>query len=134
MAKTFMQMVEEAEVGLAGIAPEELRQRYEARPELLVVDVRDLANRRASGMIPGSLAVSSGMLPIKADTELPEVWRDARLQDRIQPVVTVCDLGPMAILAAKTLHDMGFVDVAYLAGGVQSWNNAGLPTEAPTDQ
>ena len=131
MAKTFMQMVEEAEVGLIGIAPEELRR--ETDPVALLVDVRDAADRRASGMISGSLAISTGMLPIRADTEVPEEWRDARLQDRTRPMVTVCDLGPMSIMAAKTLRDMGFADVTYLAGGVQAWKDAGLPTEPPAD-
>jgi rhodanese-related sulfurtransferase len=133
VAKTFMQMVEEAEAGLAGVTPEELRRRREENPNLLVVDVRDLADRRASGMIPGSLAISSGMLPVKADIEVPEDWRDARLQDRSLPMVTVCDLGPMSILAAKTLQDMGFADVAYLVGGVEAWKDRGLATEPPAD-
>jgi rhodanese-related sulfurtransferase len=39
----------------------------------------------------------------------------------------------MSILAAKTLQDMGFADVAYLAGGVQAWKDAGLATESPAD-
>ena len=133
MAKTFMQMVGEAQAEVPGITVEELQRRREQDPRTLVVDVRDLADRHASGMVEGAIAVSSGTLPVVADTEVPEAWRDARLQDRSTPVVTVCDLGPMSALAAKTLKEMGFQNVAYLEGGTQAWQEAGLPTEPPSD-
>lgn len=132
MAKSVMQMVAEAQAQVPGVGPEEARRRQED-PSTLVVDVRDLANRRASGMVAGAIAVSSGTLPFVADTEVPEDWRDPRLQDRSRPVITVCDLGPMSALAARTLTEMGFTDVAYLEGGTQAWKDAGLPTQAPTD-
>jgi rhodanese-related sulfurtransferase len=126
-------MVGEAQAEVPGVGVEELRRRREAEPRTLVVDVRDLANRRASGMVAGAIAVSSGTLPVAADAEVPEAWRDPRLQDRAVPVVTVCDLGPMSALAARTLKEMGFRDVAYLEGGTQAWKDAGLATEPPVD-
>lgn len=133
MAKTVMQMVEDAQATVPSIGPEEARRRSTEDPNTLIVDVRDAANRRASGMVEGAIAVSSGTLPFAADTEVPEEWRDPRLQDRSRPVITVCDLGPMSAMAARTLKDMGFQDVAYLEGGTQAWKDAGLPTRAPTD-
>jgi rhodanese-related sulfurtransferase len=133
MAMTFSQMVAEAQSVVAGIDPKELRRRAAERPETLVVDVRDLADRRASGMVEGAVAISAGTIPFKADLEVPVEWRDPRLQDRATPVVTVCDLGPMSALAAKTLKEMGFADVAYLEGGVVAWAEAGGATVPPTD-
>ena len=133
MAKSVMQMVAEAQAQIPGVGPEEARRRQEEDPSTLVVDVRDLANRRASGMVAGAIAVSSGTLPFVADTEVPEDWRDPRLQDRSRPVITVCDLGPMSALAARTLTEMGFTNVAYLEGGTQAWKDAGLPTQTPAD-
>jgi rhodanese-related sulfurtransferase len=133
VAKTVMQMVADAQATVSGIGPEEARRRSKEDPNTLIVDVRDAANRRASGMVEGAIAVSSGTLPFVADTEVPEEWRDPRLQDRSRPVVTVCDLGPMSAMAAKTLKDMGFRNVAYLEGGTQAWKDAGLPTEPPAD-
>ena len=133
MAKTVTQLVGEAQADVLGIGPEDARRRRQADPNTLIVDVRDLPARRASGMVEGAITVSAGILPFAADTEVPEEWRDPRLQDRSRPVVTVCDLGPMSALAAKTLKDMGFTNVAYLAGGTQAWKDAGLPTEPPSD-
>ncbi len=133
MAKTFGQMKEEARREVPVISPEEAHRRLQEDPNTLIVDVRDLAARRASGMVEGAIAVSSGTLPYKADTEVPEDWRDPRLQDRSRPVITVCDLGPMSAIAAKTLKEMGFQNVAYLEGGTQAWKEADLPTEPAPD-
>ncbi len=133
MAKTFMQMVGEAQAEVPGIGVDEAQRRRREDPRTLVVDVRDLAARRASGMVAGAIPISTGTLPIAADTEVPEEWRDPRLQDRSTPVITVCDLGPMSAIAAKTLKDMGFAHVTYLEGGTQAWKDAGLPTEPPPD-
>jgi rhodanese-related sulfurtransferase len=133
VAKTVMQMVAEAQAAVPGITPEEARRRRQEDLNTLIVDVRDAANRRASGMIEGAIAISTGTLPFVADTDIPEEWRDPRLQDRSRPVITACDLGPMSAMAAKTLKEMGFENVAYLEGGTQAWKDAGFPTQAPTD-
>jgi rhodanese-related sulfurtransferase len=133
MAKTFGQMVSEAEAQVPGISPQEAERQRKADSRTLIVDVRDYAARRASGMVAGALPISSGMLPIAADTEVPEDWSDPRLQDRSIPVITVCDLGPMSAIAAKTLKEMGFTDVAYLQGGTQAWKESGLPIEPAGD-
>jgi len=133
MAKTVMQMVEEAQAVVPGISPTEAHGRVQVDANTLIVDVRDAANRRASGMVEGAIAVSSGTLPFAADSEVPEAWRDPRLHDRSRPVITVCDLGPMSAMAARTLKDMGFENVSYIEGGTQAWKEAKLPTQAPTD-
>ncbi len=133
MAKTFMQMVSEAQAEVAGIDVAEARRRLADDPDTLIVDVCDLAERRATGMVQGAIPISSGNLPIAADLEVPEDWRDARLQDRARPIITVCELGPMSVIAAKTLKAMGFEHVTYLDGGTQAWKEAGLPTEPPAD-
>lgn len=132
MAKTFMQMVTEAEAEVPGIGVEDAQRRQE-NPATVVIDVRDLAERRASRMVAGAIPISTGTLPIAADTEVPEAWRDPRLQDRSTPVITVCDLGPMSAIAAKTLKEMGFTNVTSLEGGTQAWKAAGWPTESPPD-
>jgi rhodanese-related sulfurtransferase len=131
MAKTFMQMVGEAQAEVPGVSAEEAQRRIQADPNTLVIDVRDEASIRAGGTVPGAAAISAGSLLYKADQEVPEEWRDARLADRSRPIITQCDLGPLSAIAAKNLKDMGFTNVSYLEGGIQGWKQAGLPTEAP---
>jgi len=130
MAKTFMQMASEAQAAVPSVSAEEAHRRLQEDPNTLVIDVRDEANIRASGMIPGAAAISAGSLLYKADQEVPEEWRDPQLADRSRPIITQCDLGPLSAIAAKNLNDMGFTNVSYLEGGIQGWKQAGLPTDS----
>ncbi len=129
MPRTFMQMVGEAVAEVPGISPTEAQARIAREPRTLVVDVRDAADRPYTGMIPGAVNISYGALTYKADQEVPAEWRDSRVQDRTQPVITTCVAGPLGALGAKLLKDMGFADVAYVDGGMMAWKQAGLPTE-----
>ena len=133
MARTFMQMASEAMAEVTPISPAETQQCLDDRPDSVLIDVRDLADRRASGMAAGAIPISAGYLPIRADQELPVDWRDERLQDRARPVMTICETGALSAIAAKTLKEMGFRDVAYVEGGTQGWKAAGLPTVPPPD-
>lgn len=129
MAKTFRQMVGEARAEVEVITPEQAQQRLQENPNTLVVDVREPGDIASTGAIPGSINVPLGMLPIKADQELPESFREARLQDRDRPIITTCQAGGQAALAAKTLKDMGFTNVSMIDGGTAGWKSKGLPTE-----
>ena len=82
-----------------------------------------------AGLASGGINVSLGNLPVKADLELPEDWRDSRLQDRSRQIVTTCQTGENAARGAFLLKEMGFTNVAYMKGGMEAWKSAGLPTE-----
>ncbi len=129
MAKTFAQMVAEARALVPGISAAEARDRVRRNPEILLIDVQDASDIAACGLIPGAVPISLGMLAIRADRDLPEQFRDARLQDRDRPVIVTCGAGGQAALGAYTLQQMGFTDVVYIDGGMQAWKDAGLPTE-----
>jgi rhodanese-related sulfurtransferase len=129
MAKTFMQIAEEAMAEVEGISAEEVQQRMQQDTNALLVDVRDAADLPSTGMVPGGLNISLGMLPVKADLELPEQLREPGLQDRSRQIITTCQLGPNAARGAKLLQDMGFTNVAYMEGGMVAWAAAGLPAE-----
>ena len=128
MSLTFMQIVEAAVANVEGISPADARQRLEQDPKALLVDVRDAGDISSTGLVSGGMNISLGMLPIKADLELPEEWRDPALQDRSRQITT-CQLGPNAAIGAKLLKDMGFTNVAYMDGGMEAWKAAGLPTD-----
>ena len=129
MAMSFMQIAEEAMAQVEGISAEEVQQRMNQEPNALLVDVRDAADIPSTGLATGGLNISLGMLPVRADLELPEDWREPRLQDRSLPVITACQLGPNGAIGAKILKDMGFANVSYLEGGMEAWKAAGLPTD-----
>ncbi len=129
MAKSFMQMAEEAMARVEGISAEKVQQRLKQDPNALLVDVRDAADIPSTGLAAGGLNISLGMLPVRADLELPEELRDAGLQDRSRQIITTCQLGPNGARGARLLKDMGFTNVCYLEGGMEAWKAAGLPTE-----
>jgi rhodanese-related sulfurtransferase len=132
MARTFGQMAAEATAAVPAVAAKEVHRRMQEDPRTLIVDVRDSADARAGGSIPDAINVAYGNLLFAADTEVPEAWRDSRLQDRERPVITHCVLGPLGAIAAKTLQDMGFRHVGYIEGGIEAWKAAGLPIEEPS--
>ena len=129
MAKTFGQMVSEAREQVEVLSPQDAQKKMQGDPNVVVVDVREAEDIAGTGKVPGAVNIPLGMLPLRADTELPENLRDARLQDRSTPVITTCGGGGQAALAAKTLKDMGFTNVSMIDGGTRGWKAAGLPTE-----
>ena len=131
MAKTFKQMVEEGRQGTPMVSPQDAQQRMQEEPNTLMIDVRDAQDLAGTGIIPGALNVSLGTLPLRADQELPENFRNPELQDRDRPIITTCGGGGQASLAAKVLKDMGFNNVSILEGGTNGWKQAGLPTVPP---
>lgn len=134
MARTFMERVAEAQAEVPTISVEEAKRRLAEHPDAVVVDVRDAADIAATGIIPGARHVSLGTLLYKADHSLPEDWRDSVFDDKDRPIITTCEIGPMASIAAKELKDLGYTNVTILEGGTQGWKDAGQMTESFTGQ
>ena len=129
MATSFMQMADAAMAQVEGISAEEARNRSEKDSNVLLLDVRDASDIPSTGLAAGGLNISLGMLPVKADLELPEEWREPGLQDRSRPVVTTCQIGPNVPIGPGLLKEMGFPNVCYMEGGMEAWKAAGLPTD-----
>lgn len=89
----------------------------------VLVDVRE-AEEYASGHIPGAIHAARGLLEFKFSNS-PE------LSARDLKVVLVCKSSGRAALAACTLHDMGYLNVKSIAGGMDAWLNAGKPVVKP---
>ncbi len=89
--------------------------------DVVFVDVRE-AGERAQGFIPGSVHAARGFLEVIAHPEGP--MHDPALSPG-KRLVVYCGSGGRSLLAAKTLHDMGFPNVCSLAGGYGAWMNAG---------
>ena len=121
-------MAEEAMAEVDGIAPVEVQQRLEQDPDALIVDVRDAADVPSTGLATRGVNISLGNLPVKADLELPEEWRDSRIQDRARQIFITCQSGENAARGAKLLKEMGFEAVTYMEGGMEAWKAAGLAT------
>jgi rhodanese-related sulfurtransferase len=120
LKRGFKTMLAEANAVIETVSVPDLAYHLEDGDALLV-DVRDQAERERDGAIPDSVHVSRGLLEFKADPESP-MYDQALRPDR--RVILYCGTGGRSALAAKTLHDMGYGDVASLAGGYSAWRKA----------
>jgi len=87
----------------------------------LLIDVREIHERENEGYIPNSLHISRGLLEFQVDPESPAYVKELTEANKL---ILYCDTGGRSALAAKTLIEMGFPDVALLAGGYAAWHLA----------
>ncbi|PSQ06996.1 sulfurtransferase [Halobacteriales archaeon QS_6_71_20] len=98
--------------------------------DTVFLDVRDVRERWIEGAIPGDTHAPRGMLEFWADPETA-YYRDYFETDR--RFVCYCNEGGRSALAANTLREMGFEDVAHIEGGFTAWQEAGYE-QADVDQ
>ena len=125
MKKTFSGMVEESREDLDIIDSHALNNMIENKEDMIILDVNDKEDVDQRGMVEGALNISLGTLYYKADENVPEDFKDQRIQDRNKKVVVTCGLGLCAAIGGKLLKDMGFKDVSLLEGGVTKWQEDG---------
>jgi hydroxyacylglutathione hydrolase len=99
---------------LALVSVDELDALLEAGAVL--VDVRE-KEERDSGYIAGSRNIPYRLLAL-GEADLP----------RDRPIVTICESGPRAAIAASILAARGFDAHPVVSGGIDSWVEAGKPT------
>ena len=123
--KGFKQLLAEANAVIDSIAVHDAVGLVESG-EAAFIDVRE-TQERMQGYIPGSVHAPRGFLEFIADPEGPGHNPAFSSGKRL---VVYCASGGRSALAAKTLMDMGFQNVANLVGGIQAWSQAGGPIES----
>jgi sulfur-carrier protein adenylyltransferase/sulfurtransferase len=93
------------------VAADEARQ----RPGTVILDVRE-PEEYEQGAIPGALHIARGQL---------EGAIEGRIADKSTPIVVHCASGVRSAFAAKTLSELGYSDVASMAGGFNKWKDEG---------
>ena len=116
--KTGSEMVAAAQSRIREISPRDALQARERGEPIVFLDVRDLHEVKL-GRIPGAVHVSRGNLETKIESAVP---RDAR-------VIIYCATGNRSALAAVTMEEMGYGDVASMAGGWRDWIASGGDAE-----
>ncbi len=121
---TVKEMLAAANAAVPRISAAEARA-LAAQPQVVLLDVRDVAEVKASGKAKGALNVSRGLVEFRADPESP--LHDAAF-DRAKTIIVYCASGGRSALAGKTLKDMGYADVRNL-GGFKDWVEGGGEVE-----
>ena len=127
--KTFSKIVSDSAKDLDVINSDQLDQLMKEDDNLVILDVSDKETVEDRGFVPGAVNISLGTLYYKADSEVPDDYKDERIQDRGQKVVMTCSIGACAAIGGKLLKDMGFKDVVLLEGGVEASKKSGYDIE-----
>jgi rhodanese-related sulfurtransferase len=131
MAVGLKEMVARARATARELEPAAVKDALDRGEIDLVVDVREPGEWQREHL-PGAMNVPRGMLELKADPDSPVA--DPELARRKAGVVVYCTKAPSArsLLAAETLSEMGFTNVAVLSAGLNGWKEAGLAVESAT--
>jgi sulfur-carrier protein adenylyltransferase/sulfurtransferase len=87
----------------------------------LLVDVRR-QNEWDAGRLPGALHVPLDELGQRIEESAP---------DRERPVLLYCATGNRSLRGARAMVELGYADVASVAGGIEDWRENGYPVELP---
>ncbi len=87
----------------------------------LILDVRE-ADEYEAGAVPGALFIPRGHLESQIEMKLP---------DKDTPLIVQCAGGVRSAFAAKTLEELGYSDVASMAGGFGKWKDEGREWRVP---
>ena len=112
-------VVAEANARVRRVSTAELAAAQTAAQPLLTLHV-DPSDRFAAGHVPGARWIPRGWLELRIGEVAP---------DLAAPIVVTDNDGDTAVLAAAALLDMGYRNVAALAGGTAAWRRAGCAVE-----
>ncbi|MCO8127514.1 molybdopterin-synthase adenylyltransferase MoeB [Acidimicrobiia bacterium EGI L10123] len=88
---------------------------------VVILDVRE-PDENAQGSIPGAIFIPRGQLESNIENKVPN--KDAT-------VLIHCASGVRSAFAAKTLAELGYGDVASVAGGFNKWKDEGRDWSTP---
>jgi rhodanese-related sulfurtransferase len=123
--KKAWDMVDEAKQRIENLSVEQVKQEM-AAGSAIVVDIRDIRELLQLGKIPGAVHAPRGMLEFWVDPQ-SEYYRDDFSPDR--RYILYCAGGGRSALAADTMRQMGYADVAHLEPGFGGWKEAGEEIE-----
>jgi rhodanese-related sulfurtransferase len=117
-------LLERARAGVRRLDPHETRAAVAAGA--LLIDTRTDRQRARQGDLPGAIVIDRTVLEWRLDPRSAHRIPEATGPDR--QIVVVCRQGYSSSLAAASLRAIGLPRATDLAGGVEAWLAAGLPT------
>ena len=112
--KTAQQLIADAKAQVTEVTAREVQDALARGEPLVLVDVREQNEWNLGHAAPAEY-IGRGVLESQVESRVP---RDAR-------VVLMCASGNRSALAAVTLQQMGYGNVASLAGGFRDWVASG---------
>ncbi|MCP3673667.1 MAG: rhodanese-like domain-containing protein [Gammaproteobacteria bacterium] len=123
--KTFNELIADAVPFIKEVFPWDLDEKINSDNKPLIVDIREAGEYEAMH-IADSIFIPRGLLEQACewdyDNTIPEL-----VKAREREVVVVCRSGSRSVMAALTMHLMGYQNVASLKTGVRGWNDYDQP-------
>lgn len=120
-------ILEQARKNVPEVAPQEARAEQDAGSVGLFLDVRE-AHELRKGYIPGAVRIVLDEVPDAGDPS--SRFADPQLTEhKDDRIIVYCATGVRSLIAGYQLKQLGYSNVASLAGGIQGWQMAGNPTE-----
>jgi molybdopterin/thiamine biosynthesis adenylyltransferase/rhodanese-related sulfurtransferase len=116
MAKTYKELMADARKAVPERSVDDVQQQVGAAgPRPVLLDVREREEYR-EGHLEGALSMPRGFLEMRVEEAVP---------DKNAPIVAYCAGGTRSLLAGRILAEMGYTNVASMAGGYNAWKGAG---------
>ena len=116
--KSGIDLINDAKTRIREVTAAGVREMRASGEKAVYLDVRE-SNEWNLGHLPGAMHIPRGSLETKIEGVVP----------RDRKVVIYCASGNRSALAADTLQQMGYGDVASLAGGFTAWAQSGGEVE-----
>jgi rhodanese-related sulfurtransferase len=108
--KTGQDLIDEAKQQIEEVTPEQVRDMQDRKENVVYLDVRE-PNEWNLGRLPNAIHLPRGNLETKVEA----------MVDRAQRVVIYCARGNRSALAALTMKQMGYENVASMSRGFLGW-------------
>lgn len=119
MPHTYQDLIARAKAEIREVTPGELEARL--GEDFVLVDVRE-SDEFEQGAIAGAKLIPRGVLESNIPMHVPDPGRE---------IILYCAVGARSALAAKALQEMGYANVASLAGGFGRWKAEGRSWQEP---
>jgi len=120
MPQTYREMLSATKKAIREVTIDDVKKQLDGKQPVKLIDVRE-TDEYSAGRLPGAVSVPRGFLELRIEDKAK----------RDEPIVVYCAGGVRSAFAARTLADMGYTNVASMAGGYNRWHDAAYPTDKP---
>ena len=114
---TFVSLIGQVQTDLKHVQPKQAAELLKTDKNLVVLDVRTPAEFQA-GHLKNAVNVSYNA---------PDFEQQLAKLDKVKPYLIHCAVGGRSTKSLPVLQKLGFQNVRHLDGGLQAWQQAGLP-------
>jgi sulfur-carrier protein adenylyltransferase/sulfurtransferase len=118
---TYRELLAQVKSEVDEVVSSEVSERIDADDRPLLLDVRE-HDEWQEGHLPGALHLPRGNLESRIEALVP---------DKSREIVIYCAGGSRSAFAAKSLNELGYENVASMAGGFTDWKRNGFEFVTP---